>query len=225
MYALWVITDKGSRVKQLFTRRKEWMTKINRKKLGTYLFCYACSMHFVGGVATQLLDDTNPAWIPNNNDATKEGDLSCYNRYKRRREQQDNCSLKHTSSFNYSQDEDGRTLSDQKTSKKVLRSDHETLGQNVTNEQPIANYSTTDTLSEDVSMDEIASQIVDEVSFTTMTEVHTVKQQIELDNVLDNDKVKSLQLDNQSLQDEVTELKSRHVPALTMELFENIIRM
>ena len=74
-------------------------------------------------------------------------------------------------------------------------------------------------------MDEIASQIVDEVSFTTMTEGHTVEQQIELYNVLDSDKVKSLQLDNQSLQDEVTELKSQHAPALTMELFENIIRM
>ena len=67
---------------------------------------------------------------------TKEGDLGCYNRYKRRRERQDN-----------SQDADRRTLSYQTTSEDVSRSDHETSGLSV-NEQPIANYSTTETVSD-----------------------------------------------------------------------------
>ena len=103
----------------------------------------------------------------------------CYNRCKRRREQQHNCSVKCTpSSFNNSQDEDRRTLSHQlnpltaeTASNDVSRSDHETPGPSV-NEQPIANYSTTETVSEDVSMDEMASHIVDEVHFPTLTEVN-----------------------------------------------------
>ena len=43
------------------------------------------------------------------------------------------------------------------------------------NEQPIANYSTIEIVSEDVSMNEMANQIVDEVHFPTLTEVNTVE--------------------------------------------------
>ena len=229
-----MITDRGPKAEQLSTRRrKEWLTKINRKNWVPTSCAYVCSIHFVGGIAADLLDDTNPAWVPTimMGYTTKEGDLGRYNRCKRRREQQDNCSVKCTpSSFSNSQDEDWRTLSHQlnpltaeTTSEHVSRSVYETPGPSV-NEQPIANYSTTETVSEDVSMDERASQIVDEVHFPTVTEVDTVEQQIELDNIVDSDReseIKSLQLDNQSLRDEVTELKSRHAPVFTMELFEN----
>ena len=197
-------------------------------------YAYVCSIHFIGGIAANLLDDTNPAWVPTIMMGyiyiTKEGDLGRYNRCKRRREQQDNCSVKCTpSSFNNSQDED-RTLSHQlnpltaeTASNDASRSDHETPGPSV-NEQPIVNYCTTETVSEDVSIDEMASHIVDEVYFPTLTEGNTVEQQIELNNIVDSDReseIKSLQLDNQSLRDEVTELKSHHAPVFTMELFEN----
>ena len=167
--------------------------------MGTYLFCYACSMHFVGSVAAQLLDDTNPAWIPNIMMQLKKviSVVTIATKGEGNSRTIAVLSILHLS-----------TIHKMKTEELYLIKKH--------------HYSTTDTLYEDVSMDEIASQIVDEVSFTTMTEVYTVGQ---LDNVLDSDKVKSLQLDNQSLQDEVTELKSWHAPALTMELFENIIRM
>ena len=43
--------------------------------------------------------------------------------------------------------------------------------------------------------DEMASQIVDEVHFPNVTEVNTVEQQIELDNIVDSDReseIKSL---------------------------------
>ena len=183
-----MITDRGPKVEQLSTRRrKEWLTKINRKNWVPTSYACVCSIHFIGGIAADLLDDTNPAWIPTimMGYTTKEGDLGRYNRYKRRREQQDN-----------SQDADRRTLSYQTTSEDVSRSDHKTSGPSV-NEQPIANYSTTETVSEDVSTDEMASQIVDEVHFPTVTEVNTVEQQIELDNIVDSDReseIKSLQL-------------------------------
>ena len=145
---------------------------------------YICSIHFAGGIAANLLDNTNCAWAPTimMSYTTKEDDLGLYNHCKRKREQQDNCSVQCTPlPFNNSQDEDRRTLSHQlnpltaeTTSKDVSRSDHETPGPSV-NEQPIANYSTIEIVSEDVSMNEMANQIVDEVHFPTLTEVNTVE--------------------------------------------------
>lgn len=164
------------------------MTKINRKNWVPTSNAYICSIHFVGGIAANLLDDTNPAWVPTIMMGYKtEGDLGRYNRCKRRREQQDNCSKCTPSTFNNSQD-DRRTLSHQLnpltegTSKDVSRSDHETPGPSV-NEQPIANYSTTETVSEDVNMDETASQTMDEVQFPTMTEIITEQP----DNIVDSE--------------------------------------
>ena len=80
-----MITDKGPKVEQLSTRRrKEWLTKMNRKNWVPISYAYACSIHFVGGIKANLLNDTNSAWVPTimMGYTTKEGDLSHYNHCK-----------------------------------------------------------------------------------------------------------------------------------------------
>ena len=205
---------------------------------------YVCSVHFVGSKAADLLDDSNPAWVPSvlMGHVTKEGDLGRYNRCKRRREQQDNCNAKRTLSAIHNSQDDDRKAQIHNT---PCPSEND-------REQP--NYPTIDNKSVDVSTNEIADPndpTVTESDITVGSEKEgeiislqanypTVDNEsvdvstneiadpndptvTESDIIVDSEKegeIISLQLDNQNLRDEVIELKS-HAQVLTMELFES----
>ena len=89
------------------------MSKINRKDWVPISSHCICSIHFVGNVGADLLDNTNPAWVPSilMGYGTKEGDLGHLYHCIRRREQQDNSNIKRTSSINILLGKDERTLS------------------------------------------------------------------------------------------------------------------
>ena len=103
-------------------------------------------MHFVGGVAAQLLDDTIPAWIPNIMMQLKKviSVVTITTKGEGNSKTIAVLSILHLLTIHKMKTEELYLI--KKHPKKVSRSDHETLGQNVTNEQPIANYSTTDTI-------------------------------------------------------------------------------
>ena len=66
-------------------RRAEWLTKINRKNWRPRPGTYVCSAHFVHGCPTNLIDDTNPDWVP----SVAMGYTTKFNRYDRRRRRQE----------------------------------------------------------------------------------------------------------------------------------------
>ena len=176
---------------------------------------YVCSIHFVGNVAADLLDDTNPAWVPSvlMGYSTKEGDLGRYNRCKRRSEQQDSSNVKRTTSSNILLGKDNRTPS------QSHRSDDETPSSTM-NE---LSHPTAETVSEDVCRNETTGPYMDEIHLPMVTEVSMPLQTEELDIIVDREReneTRSLRLDNQNLRDELTGLKSRK-NILTIELFRN----
>ena len=69
-------------------RRAEWLTKINRKNWRPHPNTYVCSACFVHGRPTNLIDDTNPDWVPSvaMGYTTKEGDFNRYDHHRRRQE-------------------------------------------------------------------------------------------------------------------------------------------
>ena len=88
-----IIKGKGKKLELLSTRRRaEWIVKINRKNWRPVAGSRVCSAHFVLGYPVDLLDDTNPDWVPSVSMgyATKEGDFDRYHRRKRREHCDDN---------------------------------------------------------------------------------------------------------------------------------------
>ena len=210
------VTDRGPRAKQLsIRRRQEWLSNINKKNWVPTSSSYVCSIHFVGNVAADLLDDTNPAWVPSvlMGYSTKEGDLGRYNRCKRRSEQQDSSNVKRTTSSNILLGKDNRTPS------QSHRSDDETPSLTM-NE---LSHPTAETVSEDVCRNETTGPYMDEIHLPMVTEVSMPLQTEELDIIVNREReneTRSLRLDNQNLRDELTGLKSRK-NILTIELFKN----